>query len=91
MQAGFYLTPILYPLTQIHNVLYQKLIFMNPMAQAIQDARYSVISHDKAIITTWRVFDGGWYAFIPFAFIAVVAVLGVAYFRRQQDSFAEDL
>ena len=91
MQAGFYLTPILYPLTQIHNVLYQKLIFMNPMAQAIQDARYSVISHDKAIITTWRVFDGDWYAFIPFAFIAVVAVLGVAYFRRQQDSFAEDL
>jgi hypothetical protein len=38
---------------------------MNPMAQAIQDARYSVISHDKAIITTWRVFDGGWYALFP--------------------------
>jgi ABC-2 type transport system permease protein len=82
MQAGFYLTPILYPLTQIHNVLYQKLIFMNPMAQAIQDARYSVISHDKAIITTWRVFDGGWYAFIPFRFHrGCRRTGGVAYFR----------
>jgi ABC-2 type transport system permease protein len=91
IQAGFYMTPILYPLTHIHNVLYQKLIFMNPMAQAIQDARYSIISHDKAIITTWRVFDGGWYVFIPFVFIAVVAVLGVAYFRSQQNSFAENL
>lgn len=91
MQAGFYLTPILYPLTQIHNVLYQKLIFMNPMAQAIQDARYNIISHDKAIVTTWQVFDGGWYAFIPFAIVLTLLVLGIVYFRNQQNSFAENL
>ena len=91
LQAGFYLTPILYPLTQIKNVLYQKLILLNPMAQAIQDARHAVVSHDPQVVTIWRVFDGGWYALIPFTIIIVVLVIGVAYFRDQQNSFAENL
>lgn len=91
LQAGFYVTPILYPLTQIHNVLYQKLIFMNPMAQAIQDARYAVVSHHSDVITIWRVFDSGWYAMIPFVIVIVVLVGGIAYFRNQQNSFAENL
>jgi ABC-2 type transport system permease protein len=91
IQAGFYVTPILYPLTQIHNILYQKLIFMNPMAQAIQDARYSLVSHDNAIVTIWRVFSGEWHTYVPFLLVALVFVSGVTYFRRQQNSFAENL
>lgn len=91
IQAGFYLTPILYPLTMVTNDLFQKLILLNPVAQAIQDARWAVVSHDPNVITIWRAFDGGWYALIPFVIIVVVCVAGVAFFRSRSSSFAEDI
>ena len=91
VQAGFYLTPILYPLTRIANPLYRKIIFMNPMAQSVQDARYSVVSHDPSVITIHQAFNGGWYRFIPYVVVLVVFVFGVTYFRNRADGFAEDL
>jgi len=89
LQGGFYLTPILYPIALITNATLQKLIFMNPMAQTIQDARYTVVTHDT--ITVWRVFDGGWYAYIPFLIVLVVLAGGLAYFKSQANSFAENI
>jgi ABC-2 type transport system permease protein len=89
LQAGFYLTPILYPLSRITNVTFQKLILLNPMAQAIQDARYSVVTHDTQ--TAHSVFHGGWYMFIPFIIVLLVLVVGLSYFKSQADSFAENL
>ncbi len=89
LQAGFYLTPILYPLSKITNVTLQKLIFMNPMAQAIQDIRYCAVTHET--VTIWKVFDGGWYALIPFAIVGVVLLGGLAYFKSQANSFAENI
>jgi ABC-2 type transport system permease protein len=50
LQAGFYLTPILYPMSMIVNESFQKLMLLNPMAQAIQDARYAVVSHDEKLL-----------------------------------------
>ena len=91
VQAGFYVTPILYPLTQIKNVVYHKLIFMNPLAQAIQDARHAIVSHDPVVITIHSVFHGGWYRFIPYLLVVCIFVFGVTYFARRADSFAEDL
>lgn len=91
LQAGFYLTPILYPLSVIGNHTYQKLILLNPMAQAIQDARYATISHDKSVLTAHRVFQGGWYEIIPFLIVAVVIVIGPLYFRRESKYFAENV
>ncbi len=89
LQAGFYLTPIIYPLSKITNLTLQKLIFMNPMAQAIQDIRYSAITHET--VTIHKLFEGGWYALIPFLVVVVVLVTGISYFRRQADSFAENI
>ncbi len=89
MQAGFYLTPILYPLSRITNVTLQKLLLLNPMAQAIQDARYSTITHETG--TIWQVFDGGWYYLIPFIIVAATLVGGLLYFKSQADSFAENI
>ena len=91
LQAGFYFVPILYPLSMIKNELAQKLILLNPMAQAIQDARYAVVTHDEKVITTYRIFDGGWYMLIPLIIVAAVLVLGVVYFRKKSPTFAEDL
>lgn len=91
IQAGFYLTPILYPLTMVTNEFFQKILLVNPMAQAIQDARWAVVTHDPNVITIWRVFDGGWYALVPFVLIVLVFVGGLAFFRSRSSSFAEDI
>lgn len=89
LQAGFYITPILYPLTMIQNVTIQKLMLLNPLAQAIQDARYVMVSHD--ITTTWKIYDGGWYVFIPLLFILVMAIIGATYFKKESKYFAENI
>lgn len=89
LQAGFYLTPILYPLALITNATLQKLIMLNPVAQGIQDARYSVITHQTR--TAYSVFDGGWYTLIPFFIVAVTFLGGVMYFKRESKSFAENV
>lgn len=90
LQMGFYLTPILYAMSIIP-VRFQKLQLLNPVAQVMQDARYSLVSHHEKVVTIWRVFDGGWYVLIPFAIVAITFVVGLMYFRNQQDSFAENL
>jgi ABC-2 type transport system permease protein len=89
LQAGFYLTPILYALSRIPNVTFQKLILLNPMAQTIQDARYVTIT--KQTTTIYSLFDGGPYKFIPFAIVIVFLFIGVTYFKKQAKSFAENI
>lgn len=91
MQAGFYMTPILYPLAMITNVTFQKILLMNPMAQAIQDARFLAVSQDEKVITISRVFEGGLYMFIPFALVVVVLVGGIVYFKKESKYFAENI
>lgn len=89
LQAGFYMTPIIYPLALITDITLQKLIMLNPMAQAIQSARYSTISHET--LTAWQVFDGGWYRFIPFILVGVAFMGGLLYFKSQAKYFAEEV
>ena len=91
MQAGFYLTPILYPLAMIPNETFQKLLLMNPMAQAIQDARFAVVSQGEHMITVYRIFEGGWYMFIPFILVVLIFVGGLLYFKKESKYFAENI
>lgn len=89
LQAGFYATPILYPLTVIKNVNIHKILFMNPMAQAIQDARYAVVT--KETITIHSTFSNNLYTVIPIIITIAVFIIGALYFRSQSKSFAENL
>ena len=89
LQAGFYLTPILYPLTIISNTTFQKIIMLNPMAQAVQDVRYASVTHQT--ITIYKLFDGGWYSLLPFAIVVVVFLVGLSYFRKESKYFAENI
>lgn len=89
LQAGFYATPILYALSRIPNVTVQKLLLMNPMAQAIQEARYQAVTHET--ITISKLFDGGAYALIPLGIVAVTLVVGVLYFKKEAKYFAENI
>jgi ABC-2 type transport system permease protein len=89
LQAGFYLTPILYPIALITNLTLQKLILLNPMAQTVQAARWSSISHETT--TTNAAFQGGWYSIIPYIIVIVLLIGGLAYFRRESKYFAENI
>lgn len=89
LQAGFYLTPILYPLALITNLSFQKLIMINPMAQTIQDARYAAVTHQTR--TIYQVFGGSWYQFLPYVITIAVLVGGLLYFKSQAKYFAENI
>ncbi len=89
LQAGFYLTPILYPIAIISNQTLQKIIFLNPVAQSIQDARYAAITHQTVTIS--QVFGGSVLKFAPYFLSIMVLIAGYAYFKRQSKSFAENI
>ena len=89
LQAGFYMTPILYPLSRITNLTLQKLILLNPMAQSVQAARYSAVTHETA--TAHSVFQGGWYQSIPYLIVILVLIGGLGYFRKESKYFAENI
>ncbi|MGH7156959.1 MAG: ABC transporter permease [Candidatus Saccharimonadales bacterium] len=89
LQAGFYLTPILYPLARITNLTFQKLIMINPMAQTIQDARYALVTHESP--TVYRLFKGGWHEYIPFIIVLLVLMMGLLYFKKEARYFAENV
>lgn len=89
LQAGFYATPIIYPLSRITNITLQKIILLNPLGQAIQSARYSVITHST--LTTDKVFNSSWYQFVPFIITALILLVGFRYFKSQAKYFAENI
>ena len=89
LQAGFYMTPIIYPLSRITNIKFQEVIMLNPLAQAIQDTRYTAITHSSP--TIYRIFNGGWYQFIPFVIIIIFVIIGTLYFKKESKFFAENI
>lgn len=89
LQAAFYVTPILYPLSLITNLALQKVLLLNPMAQTIQDARQVLITTDTATIV--EVFHSSAARFIPLLISVIVFVLGLLYFKRESKLFAENL
>ena len=91
LQAGFYATPIFYPLSMVIKAspLAAKLILLNPMAQIIQDARWAVISPSTQ--TVWSHIDHWYVQAIPLVIVISLLLLSVIYFKRQSPGFAENI
>lgn len=90
VQAGFYVTPIIYPLTRIDSPLIRQLLLLNPVAQVIQDARYLVITPDA--LTIGQAFGGRSIIWaVPLLIVCAAVVLGGLYFRSNSRSFAEEV
>ncbi len=85
LQAGFYATPILYPIS-IVAVKYQKLLMLNPMAQIIQDARWAFVSHQT--LSSWKILDIPALLF-PFVFMVIMVIVSTLYFKKESKYFAE--
>jgi ABC-2 type transport system permease protein len=87
LQAGFYVTPIIYPLSLVPEQ-FQKLILLNPVAQIIQDARYLFVWDQT--VTIWDKVDSI-LAFLPPLIVALTIITAVVYFKKRSHTFAEDI
>ena len=97
MQIWFYLTPIIYPLSQIINMggygllAVKALLILNPVAQVIQDARYVMVTTQTE--TIWNTVGAGLplLRIIPMVIIIALFAVGVVIFRKNSRKFAEEL
>ena len=97
MQIWFYLTPIIYPLSQIINMggygllIAKALLILNPVAQIIQDARYVMVTTQTE--TIWNTVGAGLslLRIIPMVIIIALFTVGVVVFRKNSRKFAEEL
>lgn len=91
LQAGFYATPILYPIGLVvaMSPLAAQLMILNPVAQIIQDARYFVITSQS--ITLSHIYHGLLVYLVPLAITVLVAIVGFWYFKKKSPSFAEEI
>ena len=95
MQAWFYATPIIYPLTQLINVgwlsIAKLVLMLNPMAQIIQDARYLVVTTQTE--TVWGLVGqrSWWLKLAPLLIVMIVLTIGAKVFKRRSPYFAEEL
>lgn len=89
MQALFYLTPILFPLS-IAPVWVQKILILNPLAQIIQDLRYVLVTDETTTITT--VYGGNSLVrIIPVSIVAIITLSSCLYFKSRSKYFAEEI
>lgn len=91
LQAGFYATPILYPIALVvtMSLLAAKVLMVNPLAQIIQDARAILITDQTQTIAT--IYGSGWSRAIPIGIVLLFAVVSVWYFRKRSPHFAEEV
>jgi ABC-2 type transport system permease protein len=89
LQAGFYATPILYPVTFITNTTIQKLLFLNPMSQSMQGARNVFVTPEAVTISD--VWQNSYAFFIPLTIVLFTLCVGILYFKKEAKDFAENL
>jgi len=89
LQGLFYLTPIIYPLSLVTQTWMQKLILLNPIAQAVQGSRSVLITAET--ITFGDVYGNNLYYIIPIIIILTTLISGVYYFKKESKYFAENI
>ena len=91
IQALFYAVPIIYPITMVASTstIAAKIILLNPIAQAIQDIRHNLITHET--ITTWNFISNFWLQILPIILIILILIFAAVYFRKKSKYFAENV
>lgn len=91
LQAGFYATPILYPISLVIKMspLAAQLMILNPVAQIVQDARYFVVT--KSSVTLAGIYHHHYMYLVPLMLVVLFVVMGVWYFKKRSPCFAEEI
>lgn len=93
MQGLFYASAIIYPLAMVIEINARAatlLLTINPVAQAIQDARYSLINQEYTP-TLYSLSGSLLWSLIPITMVVVVFVIGALYFKKKSPNFAESV
>lgn len=94
LQALFYATPIIYPLSMVQkNPEFSwaaDFMMLMPTTQTIMDIRHNLLSPEY-VPTIWTVVDNKILCLIPYALSVLVLWLGVHVFRKYSAKFAEVL
>lgn len=88
LQAAFYATPILYPLSLLPAGA-AKALMLNPMAQIIQDARFLLVTDQTQTISS--VYGTHFSRIISFTIVLASVVIAAVYFRSRSRFFAEEV
>jgi len=90
MQAWYFATPIIYPLSMIAAMspMVAKLMMLSPMAQIIQDARFVLVNQTHTE-TVWSTMTNPLLAMVPMVIVAVITLVSVRYFRKASRKFTE--
>ncbi|MGB4420685.1 MAG: ABC transporter permease [Candidatus Saccharimonadales bacterium] len=89
MQGLFYASAIIYPISRVsttHKEIAQ-IMLLNPVAQAVQDARYVFISDTSQTLTSLS--GSVIMNLIPISITILIFILGARYFKHKSPYFAE--
>ena len=94
LQAMFYATPIIYPISMVANnpdfSWAAKLLMLNPSTQVIMDIRHNLLSPEY-VPTVWSMVDNKLLCLLPYVLSAFILWLGIHVFRKYSSKFAEVL
>lgn len=88
LQALFYATPIFFPLV-LAPLWAQKIMMLSPLAQAIQDIRYVLVSENTKTIAS--VYGNNWIRVIPIIVCLALFIISALYFKSRSKYFAEEI
>lgn len=91
IQALFYAIPIIYPISMVAqtSATAAKILLLNPIAQAIQDIRYNLITTET--ITIWNYINHSAAICVPIFIVFAVLIIGAVVFRKKSRFFAEEV
>ncbi len=91
MQGLFYASIVIYPATMVIAMSSKvaAVLMLNPIAQVIQDLRYSMVSHDMP--TLYSVSQSPLLAAVPIVIVLITFVVGAWYFKKRSPNFAEEV
>ncbi|KAB7468438.1 ABC transporter permease, partial [Bifidobacterium bifidum] len=94
LQAMFYATPIIYPISMVANnpefSWAAKILMLNPSTQVIMDIRHNLLSPEY-VPTVWSMVNNKLLCLLPYVLSAVILWLGIHVFRKYSSKFAEVL
>lgn len=90
IQALFYAVPVIYPISMVAatSSWAAKVILLNPIAQVVQDVRWSLIT---PVTTTTLSFVGAWGELLAIGLVVIVFIIGALVFRKRSRFFAEEI
>lgn len=91
LQAAFYATPILYPLSFVtaKSPILAKIMLLNPIAQIVQDMRYVLITPQTD--TLYKLSHNVFAMAVPGLIIVTVIITASMYFKNSSRYFAENV